>query len=466
MTEGPGAIPLDGRAVTVVGLGLFGGGVGVARFLAAHGARVTATDLKEPAALARSIAALEGLPIRFRLGEHREEDFSHADLVVASPAVPRESPFLAAARSAGIPVETEIGLFVRFCRARPIGITGSNGKTTTTALLGEIFRSAGARTFVGGNIGGSLLDEVDRIRPEDAVVLELSSFQLEYLADLGVSPESAVVTTFSPNHLDRHETLAAYAEAKKQILRFQRAGDAAFLSADDPAVRSWREECRGEVFEFSAREPVERGVFVEGGGVYFRDGGRAERILEVSSVKLPGRFNLSNVCAALGPAARRGVAPAAAAAAVAAFRGVAHRLEEVRVLDGVRYVNDSIATNPESTVAALETLAEPIVLIAGGSDKKLPIAALATAIRRRVKAAVLLGATSGRLEEEIRSQGGAEPVPVIRRVASIDEAVDVARSLADRGDAVLLSPGFASFDLFANFEERGDRFRSRVCALR
>ncbi len=464
MIAARGPIPLEGRSVTVAGLGLFGGGVGVTRFLVSRGARVTVTDVKSEAALARSLEPLRDCPIRWHLGGHRDEDFTRADLVVASPGVPRESHHLAAARSASVPVETEIGLFFRFCRARPIGITGSNGKTTTTALLGEIFKAGGFRTFVGGNIGGSLLERVDEIGPEDVVVLELSSFQLEYLGDLRESPESAVVTTFTPNHLDRHVTLEAYAEAKKQILRHQRPADAAFLNRDDPTVRDFRAECRGEVYEFSILEPVDRGVYLRDGMLVSTVSGREAPLFSASAMRLPGRFNLSNLCAAMGPALRRGVDPRRAARAVAEFRGVPHRLEVVRDTGGVRYINDSIATNPESTVAALDAFERPIVLIAGGYDKKLPYEKLVEAIRRRAKAVVLIGATAARLHDAIVDAHG-ERLPVMRRALSLEEAVREARSLAEGGDIVLLSPGFASFDLFANFEERGERFRQAVAGL-
>ncbi|MBI3846222.1 MAG: UDP-N-acetylmuramoyl-L-alanine--D-glutamate ligase [Planctomycetes bacterium] len=460
-----GPIALRGRRATVVGLGLFGGGVGVARFLAARGARVTVTDLRDRNVLARSVEALAGVPIEWRLGEHRVEDFTSTDLVVSSPGVPRESPFLAAARAASVPVETEIGLLFRFCRARPIGVTGSNGKTTTTALLGAMFREGGFRTYVGGNIGGSLLDRVDEVAPDDVVVLELSSFQLEYLGDLATSPESAVVTTLTANHLDRHGSMEAYAAAKKQIVAHQRASDAAFLNRDDPAVRAWRKDCPGSVYEFSIREPVERGVFVRDCRIVSTVVGLETPVADVKDVRLPGGFNVANVCAALGPALRRGVEPAAAARAIASFAGVPHRLECVRELHGVRYLNDSIATNPESTIAALEAFTEPIVLIAGGYDKKLPIEKFAAAIRRRVRTTILLGATAHRLHDAIAAAPGVS-LPDIRRVASIEEAVDVAHSLSSPGDLVLLSPGFASFDQFVNFEERGDRFRRRVEELR
>jgi UDP-N-acetylmuramoylalanine--D-glutamate ligase len=460
-TAGP--IPLAGRRVTVVGLGLFGGGVGVTRFLASRGSRVVVTDLRDERTLAKSVAALAGVPVEWRLGGHRREDFTDADLVVSNPGVPRESEHLQAARRASVPIETEVGLFFRFCRARPIGVTGSNGKTTTTALLGAIFREGGFPTHVGGNIGGSLLDRVDEIGPDDVVVLELSSFQLEYLGDLAVSPESAVVTTFTPNHLDRHGTMDAYAAAKKQILAHQKAGDAAFLNRDDRAVRSWRDDCRGEVLEFSAREPVLRGAFVRDGRIVWNGSGREVAVAETSTIRLPGIFNVSNACAAVGPALRRGVAPEAAARALATFAGVEHRLEVVREWRGVRYLDDSIATNAESTIAALEAFTEPIVLIAGGYDKKLPIDDLARAIRKRVKAVILMGATASRLHDAIDRAAAGDPE--IRHAGSIEEAVDAAHALAEPGDLVLLSPGFASFDQFANFEERGERFERRVAEL-
>jgi len=436
---------LEGARVTVMGLGLFGGGVGAAKFLVRAGARVTVTDQKDAHHLRESVAALDGLPVDLHLGGHREEDFRGADFVLASPAVPPGSPWLAMARGH----ETEMNLFLKLCRARTIvGITGSNGKTTTTALIGEVLRRGPRRAWVGGNIGGSLLDSVDRIGPDDVVVLELSSFQLESLDALGRSPNVAVVMNITPNHLDRHGTMENYVAAKRAIVAHQREGDARVLNADDPVVRTF---AGSGTRWFSLQGPVEGAWAAH---EHIRAG---DDVLDVSGRRLPGWFNLQNMTAAA--AATQGAFPGwreAAEEAFRAFAGVEHRLEFVGEIGGVRWYNDSIATNPESTLAALDTIPGPIVIILGGYDKKLPFDALGRRVRERCRAAVLLGATAASIEQCIGA--GMEIV----RSSSLEDAVARARAAAGPGDTVLLSPACASFDMFRNFAERGSRFKELV----
>ncbi|MBI3269765.1 MAG: UDP-N-acetylmuramoyl-L-alanine--D-glutamate ligase [Planctomycetes bacterium] len=460
----PRLFPLQGSRVTVMGLGLFGGGVGVTRYLVRQGADVTVTDLRPEKDLAESLAALDGYPVRLRLGGHEESDFTSADLVVVNPAVPRASPLLAAALGAGVPLETEMNLFFKLCPAPILGVTGSNGKTTTTALVGSILQRTGRRTWVGGNIGRSLLDVVEQIHAEGIVVLELSSFQLEDLAGVRKSPHVAVVTNLTPNHLDRHGTMAAYEAAKKNIIAFQTADDHAVLNADDATVLAWEGECRGAVRSFTRKggRPKD-GAFLDRGDLCVaRGGGEFRRVLPASELRIPGLFNVENALAALAASIPYDVPDATAAAALSAFRGVEHRLEFVREALGVRYFNDSIATNPESTLAALETLEGPIVLLAGGYDKKLPVDKLVEGVSRRARAAVLFGATAPDLEARLRALGGACAVV---RASSLAEAVDQARGIAVPGDIVLLSPAFASFDMFRNFAERGTQFKRLVNAL-
>jgi UDP-N-acetylmuramoylalanine--D-glutamate ligase len=436
---------LSGARVTVMGLGLFGGGVGVTKYLVRSGARVTVTDQKGAHDLRESVAALDGLPVEMHLGGHREEDFRGADLVVVSPAVPADSPWPAMARGR----ETEMNLFFKACRARTIcGITGSNGKTTTTALVGEILKRGPRRTWVGGNIGGSLLDRVDEIAPEDVVVLELSSFQLENLDALGRSPNVSIVMNLTPNHLDRHGSMEAYAEAKRVIVKHQRAGDVRVLNADDPIVRTWG---GGPTRYFSLRGPCD-GAWVTGERIHVGDD-----VLDVSSRRLPGWFNLQNMSAAA--AATAGAFDGwrdAAERALVEFAGVEHRLEFAGERGGVRFYNDSIATNPESTLAALDTLPGPIVILLGGYDKKLPFDALGKRVRERCRAAVLVGDTAEAIDRAI-GKG------ILRvRTRTFEDAVHAARSLAREGDTVLLSPACASFGMFRNFAERGRRFKELI----
>jgi len=438
-----------------MGLGLFGGGAGAVRFLAARGARVTVTDLRTADQLRESISALDGLPVEFHLGGHREEDFTGADLVLVNPAVPPDSPWLRLAKS----LDTEMNLFFKLCRARTIvGITGSNGKTTTTALIGEIVKKGPRPAWVGGNIGAPLLERVDEIGPEDLVVLELSSFQLEHLDAIARSPHVAVVMNLTPNHLDRHGTMENYAAAKRAIVAHQSATDWKVLNADDPLVAAFDSPSRP--VWFSRIGPAD---------VVARDSGLEWSLLgasgtfDVSARRLPGGFNLQNMAAAA--AASRLAAPEwtgweeAAREALVSFPGVEHRLEYVGEVRGVKYYNDSIATNPESTLAALDTLPGPFVLIAGGYDKKLPFDALGRKVAERVRVAVLLGETA----EAIARAIGEGPVEV-RRAPSFDEAVGLARASARPGETVLLSPACASYDMFRNFAERGRRFKELVAA--
>ncbi len=452
---------LRGRRVTVMGLGLFGGGAGIARFLAGRGARVTVTDLKAEGDLRESVDALRGLPVEFRLGGHDERDFREADLVVVNPAVPATSPWLRLAPA----LETEMNLFFKLCRAGTVvGITGSNGKTTTTALAGEVLRRGPSRTWVGGNIGGSLLESVEEIRPEDVVVLELSSFQLENLGILRRSPNVGVVLNLSPNHLDRHGTMEDYAAAKRQIVRHQGEGDEKVLNADDPLVRGWEAASPSRTWWFSLEEPASRGALAREGRItLFADG--ALFTLDVSARKIPGRFNLQNMAAAAAAtfAASGGRWPGwrgACEEAFNAFPGAEHRLEFVAEKGGARYYNDSKATDPEATMAALETLPGPFLLILGGFDKKTPFDALARAVAEKpVRACVLLGQTAPAIEAALRAQGR---VPEIVRAGSLEEAVQVP---ARPGETVLLSPACASWDMFRNFVERGRAFKELVSTL-
>jgi UDP-N-acetylmuramoylalanine--D-glutamate ligase len=474
----PDRIPLRGRRALVMGLGLAGGGVAVARWLAREGARVTVTDLRLEQDLRESVGALAGLPVEFRLGGHREEDFRRADLVVRSPAVPYDNPYLRVARDAGVPVDTEMNLFWKRCRAPVLAVTGSNGKTTTTALCGEVLKrlapalpppggaAAPRKVWVGGNIGIPLVEHADAIDPADLVVLEISSFQLEDLAFLRRSPRIAVVMNLTPNHLDRHGTMEAYAEAKRQIVRDQGPGDAAVLNADDPRVWAWAAGCRSRVRPFTLKAPGPGQVGREGEVLRAEVAGGPVRI-DVTGRLLPGVFNLQNMVAAAAATWELAghAAPAAwAAAAAEAFRtfpGVEHRLEFVLEAGGARYYNDSIATNPESTLAALDALPGPFVLIAGGYDKKLPFDALGRAVAAKVRDLVLLGQTAGAIEAAVRGAGGG---PRILHAATLAEAVAAVVGLARRGDYVLLSPACASFDQFRNFAERGRLFKRELAA--
>jgi UDP-N-acetylmuramoylalanine--D-glutamate ligase len=422
------------KRVIVAGLGRFGGGISVARWLVEQGATVLVTDQAPAEKLADSIAKLDGLPIEFRLGEQREEDFSGADLVVASPAISPTSPHLRAAREAGVTVTTEIRLFVERCPATIVGVTGTKGKSTTTAMLGEILRRQ-FTTWIGGNLGGSLLPDLGRIDKTHLVVLELSSFMLEYLGQMRWSPHIAVVTFVSTDHLDWHGSAEAYLDAKRNLVRFQRPDDFAALCEENPAAMAFAAHTKAKVVPY---------------------GVKGQRPFELL---VPGKHNQLNAQGAYAAAALLGVDWNSAQAALREFRGLPHRLQLVHESPtGIRYYNDSIATIPEAAVAALESFPpRRVIQIVGGHDKGLALTPLANALVERAKAALCVGATGKKLVEMI-GQPGVTGAADVYDCGDLATAMKLARSIAAKGDVVLLSTGCASYDQFTNFEERGETF--------
>ncbi len=454
--------------ITVMGLGLFGGGAGVTRFLVREGAKVTVTDLRSSDDLKRGLEQILDLPVRKVLGEHRQKDFTEADLIIANPAVPPDSPYLEMARAHNVPIESEMNLCLERLKGnRVAGVTGSNGKTTTSHLLYRIMKGAGERAWLGGNVGGSLLPEISEIRPGDFVILELSSFQLEKTGPRGLGPDVAVVTNLTPNHLDRHGSFTAYAEAKAQI--FARARGAV-LNRDDETSMERMGSLPIRTLCFSSQREVEEGMFLRNGWIVERFGGREQVLLSVRDVRLPGVFNLENIMAALAAARLlldEEALPKAAVAAAAAFNGVSHRLEAVATRNGVHYINDSIATTPVSCMAALDAVGGEIHLIAGGYDKGLDLREMAEAVNRKVKSLFLVGATAEKLERAVLAAAARSGValPLLDRVESLESGVKAATRVASQGATVLLSPGFASWDQFLNFEERGECFKRYVADL-
>ena len=460
-----------GRRVTIVGLAREG--TALARFLAAQGATVTVTDRQSAEALAENVAALAAWPIHFVLGEHPLE-LLDTDMLFVSPGVPLETPLLVEARRRGVPISSETRLFVELCPAPIVGITGSSGKTTTTALVGEMLRASGQRTWVGGNIGCPLIERLPEITPTDRVVMELSSFQLEFFAPWageegrGISPGIAAVLNISPNHLDRHPSMAAYVAAKKQVLLHQRTGDVAVLGLDNAETRALADECRGQVLFFSQREVVTQGAFLQDEIITLRLGEEEQAVCAVSEIKLLGRHNVDNVLAACALAGVAGANVRAMAAVATTFRGVEHRLELVRELNGVRWYNDSIATSPERMVAALRSFDAPIILLAGGRDKHLPWGEAAALILRKVRYLVLFGEAVPIIERAMVAARAEDKItggPEMTSVRTLEEAVAVAAQVARPGDVVLLAPGCTSFDAFKDFAARGERFRELVKQL-
>jgi len=496
------------KRVTVMGLGLFGGGGAIARFLAGNGAIVTVTDLKDEKKLASSVEKLRGARVRFVLGRHDEKDFTDADVIIVNPAVPKESPYLRLAAERGVRLETEMNLFFKLCPAAIVGITGSNGKTTTTTLTGEMLKALGTQTqargsdagrtgtvpiterrraqrdplvdgdcpppersspnprvYVGGNIGSPLIERVGEIKKGDLVVLELSSFQLEDLRAVGRSPHVAVVTNIAPNHLDRHKTMENYVAAKKAIIDYQTGDDYCVLNALDETLNGWAATARARVLKFSSRGKVEQGTFLDGNTLRYAINGKDGEICGRDDILLPGIFNVENYLAASAAAIVMGVKPEAIREVARTFRGVPHRLEMFFEKNGVRYYNDSIATTPESVIAALDALKGTIVLIAGGYDKKVSLAEVSRKIAQRCKAVVLIGVITPQIKAELLKPENKTGLKIFEEGTDFDAAVKRAISLAEPGGCVLLSPTTASYDMFTNFEERGEKFKSLVQTL-
>jgi len=444
-------IETRGRHALVVGYGR--SGRAAASFIARRGGSVRVVDRADTPEL-RAELAKAGIPSR--LGGYSAEDLNGTDLLVVSPGVAWDEPLLETARQRGIEVTSEIDLFFRACPSRIAGITGTNGKTTTTALTAEVLRAGGLRVMRGGNIGEPVLDRIDQLQPDDWVVLELSSFQLESIARPRL--QIGVVLNVTPDHLDRHKSFERYRDIKARAVAFMETHDHAVLNLDDPACVAMRSETSGQVIGFGIRQPVDRGITVSDEWVTIAERGGRQRVLRAADVPLPGEHNLSNVMAAIGAGHAAGVDVERMADAVRQFKAVEHRLEPVGTFNGVRWYNDSKATNPDSTYKALAAFSEPIVLIAGGRNKGIDIEPLAQAIAHRVAALVAMGETGEELARRTRDAGLAR----VERAADLKDAVRKAAALAAPGSVVLLSPAFTSYDMFRDYEDRGRRFKATV----
>jgi len=446
-----------GKRVTVVGLGIEG--VDLVRYLVRQGADVTVSDSKPAAALSARLQEIAGLPVRLALGSGQFGEIASAEAVFVSQSVPLDLPGLQAARDAGVPLISMTGLFLDVCPGPIVGITGSSGKTTTTALVAEMFRADERPVFVGGNIGNGLLEGLDIIRPYTWSVLEVSHTQLQLTAS---SPHIAALLNITPNHLDRF-SWEDYRRLKTNILRFQTPRDTAVLNLDDPESRAAQSLVRGRLHWFTMTPALPGdGVCVRDAWAILRCGRLQERLFPLSGLRLRGAHNQANAVAAAAIAAAAGVSPDAIACAVDAFRGVPHRLELVGESAGVRYYNDSIATTPERTLAGLRSFDEPVVLLLGGRDKRLPLEELAAEAVRRCRAIVLFGEAAPKLHAALSALAASTP---IIRAGALPEAVEAAAAAAHPGDVVLLSPACTSYDAYDNFERRGEHFRSLVAAL-
>ena len=459
---------LEGRKVVV--LGLARQGVALVRYLSRKGARITVSDLKPAEALEKEIDELAGIAVDYHLGGHPIDLLEGADLLCLSGGVPSDLPVVEEARRRNMPVANDTQLFLEGTPAKVVGITGSSGKTTTTMLVGRMaFRAADAgrirRAWVGGNIGNPLLGDVEGMQKDDLAVLELSSFQLELVCS-GV--RVAAVLNITPNHLDRHHTMEAYREAKARILAFQAPEDAAVLGWDSPEARSLQTRVRGSCSFFRAGPKAwdGDGAYLDGGWIIVECGGKREPVVQREAVLLRGEHNLANAVAACAIGAAAGIPAEILAEGIKGFRGVAHRLEFVAHCRAADWYNDSIATAPERSIAAIRSFEEPIVLLAGGRDKKLPWDAWAELVRRRVDHVVLFGEAAELIRRALgKSRAGERPYTV-DSVASIEAAVRKAAEVVQPGSVVLLSPGGTSYDAFKDFEERGEAFRALVHAMK
>ncbi|HPM71767.1 MAG TPA: UDP-N-acetylmuramoyl-L-alanine--D-glutamate ligase [Spirochaetales bacterium] len=452
---------IPGLRVTVMGLGLNGGGVASARFFAERGALVTVTDMKDETALAESVAALSGLGIRYALGRHDEADFSGADLVIKNPAVRPDNPYLLAAKR----VETDLSMFLRFCPARIAAVTGSKGKSTTATAMAWMLKAGGLDAYLGGNITVSPLGFLDSATADSVVVLELSSWQLGDLRGSGVlKPSVAALTRIVPDHLDRYGTMEAYVADKRLIYADQDSSDWTVFDLDDPYGRSFAAETGASVLGYGAiLPPGTYGVRVPADGspciATLPDVGEAELVPE--RLLVPGAHARRNLAAAAVSAWALGVEPTRIAAAAATFPGVEHRLEPIRDRRGVRWFNDSAATVPEAAKAAVEAFDAPVVLITGGTDKKLEFETARSAYARAASVVLLSGTGTDKILPLLKADG----VPYSGPYSDIGLAVAEADRLALPGSVVVLSPGCTSFGMFKNEFDRGRRFKAAVAEL-
>src|SRR6266404_5112214 len=451
----PGTMELKNKRVLVVGLARTG--VATALFCAARGAAVTATDSRSEAEIGDETAAkLRAANVTLELGGHQENTFLQQDLIIPSPGVPADAPLLQAARAKGVAIWSEIELAYRFRQGKLVGITGSNGKTTTTSLVEHILRSASFPTILAGNIGTPLIACVERMTPETLTVVDLSSFQLELIQSFRT--DISVFLNLTPDHLDRHHNLESYAKAKARIFENQREEDFAILNADDPGTTPLA-PTRPHVYWFSRKQRAAQGAFLHGDDIVFRNEGREEVVLQRQEVPLPGAHNLENALAAIAAARIAGVGAKAIAEGVRSFAGVEHRLEFVREINGIRYYNDSKATNVDATLKALDAFPARILVILGGKDKGSDYTLLQTPLRERAVLALLIGAAADKIESQIAGS------VAIERAGTLDHAVEIASQAARSGDIVLLAPACASFDQFQNYEHRGRVFKALVHEL-
>ena len=457
---------LKGMKITVMGLGLHGGGIGTIKFLSEAGARLVVTDLKSGDDLKISLSKLKNISeIKYVLGEHREVDFLKTDMVIKNPAIPWTNKYIRLAIENDIPVEIDSSLFFKLCKNKIVGITGTRGKTTTASLICEILREAGLNP-VGVGIGQiSVLDKLKELEDSSTVVFELSSWRLSALDRYQLSPEIAVLTNIFQDHLNYYADLDEYIRDKKYIFANQKKTDFCVINEDDARLKMLESEIGSQIIKFSKNKIVQKkSVYVSNGVIYSKKENGEEKILDIEEIKIKGNHNINNILAGIGVAQALNIKPEIIRKGILSFTGLPHRLEFVREFDGVRYYNDTAATSPDGTISSLNSFAEDLILIAGGSDKNLNMRELASAIKKKTDRVIFLsGAGTDKLVAELKKMGEIKNCSILD---SMDEAVILAKNLAKSGDVVLLSPGTASFGLFLNEFDRGDKFKIAVNNLK
>ncbi len=448
---------MDLKSKKVLVVGLARTGAAAVQFLLRRGARVKVSDAKNAAELGSVLPPLQDLPVEWELGRHTAPFFADVDLIVMSPGVPMDIPPLLQARAKGIPVISEVELAFRFLRRPLIAITGTNGKTTTTTLIGEMLRASGKKVFVGGNIGNPLIGYIEGPQDDEWVVAEISSFQLEGVVEF--RPKISLLLNITEDHLDRYDSFESYIAAKARVFANQKKEDYILLNADDPICSRLARQMEPQVILFSALHPVPFGSFLSPEGIFFQGINGTQDRYELSHLKIKGAHNLENLMAAIAVSRMCGCPQPVLQKVMNEFQGIEHRLEWVRKLDGVAYFNDSKGTNVGSVVKSLQSFEEPVVLIAGGKDKGGDYGPLKEWIRRRVKGMALIGEAKERMFSAL---GG---LTETARLGTLEEAVHWARSRARPGDVILLSPACSSYDMFHNYQERGQRFKDIVRQL-
>lgn len=449
---------IKGKRVLIIGAGKTG--VAAAQVLHNLGACVTVCDIKRDYLLADTLQQLKDIPVKVIAGVYPDITKSGIDMLVMSPGVPQNIPPVAAAVELGIPVWSEIELASTMFDAPIVAVTGTNGKTTTTSLLGQMFQDAGKATIVAGNIGVPLVGEVNRITSEHIVVLEVSSFQLEAIHTF--RPKIGIIINLTPDHLDRHRTMSEYRKVKQSLFRNQGKGDFSILNYDDEYVKSMAADAGGEVIFFSLRHTLDTGAYLSGEDIYFSYQGKKDYICSKNELYIKGSHNVENALSAICAGRLMGIKSESIRHTLKTFKGVKHRLQLVDEIHGVKYINDSKGTNPDATIKAIESYSEPIILILGGKNKGSNFDGLAKYVSTRVKEVILLGEAAPEIIIALETAGYNK----YSQVESLEQAVVRAARIASIGDVVLLSPACASWDMFNNYEERGDLFINQVAALR